>query len=135
MQLVVRNARLLDDTDPERRVDIIVEAGEILAIEPAGVSVGAIETELDVHGALVTPPYVEPHVHLDTCLTAGEPRWNESGTLWEGIQRWSERKARSATTTSSGVSRRSSAGRWRTACSMSGAMSTRPIRRSPRSTP
>jgi len=93
MQLVVRNARLLDDTDPERRVDIIVEAGEILAIEPAGVSVGAIETELDVHGALVTPPYVEPHVHLDTCLTAGEPRWNESGTLWEGIQRWSERKA------------------------------------------
>lgn len=93
MQLVVRNARLLDDATPERRVDIIVEAGEILAIEPAGVSVGAVETELDVHGALVTPPYVEPHVHLDTCLTAGEPRWNESGTLWEGIQCWSERKA------------------------------------------
>ena len=38
-------------------------------------------------------PYVEPHVHMDTCLTAGEPRWNESGTLWEGIVCWSERKA------------------------------------------
>ena len=44
-------------------------------------------------GALLSPPYVEPHVHLDTCLTAGEPRWNESGTLWEGIACWSERKA------------------------------------------
>ncbi len=77
MQLVVRNARLLDDADRARRVDIIVEAGEILAIEPAGVSVGPVERELDVCGALVTPPYVEPHVHLDTCLTAGEPRWNE----------------------------------------------------------
>ena len=31
-------------------------------------------------------------MHLDTTLTAGEPRWNESGTLFEGIQIWSERK-------------------------------------------
>ncbi len=44
-------------------------------------------------GAMLSPPYVEPHVHMDTCLTAGEPRWNESGTLWEGIACWSERKA------------------------------------------
>jgi len=42
---------------------------------------------------MLSPPYVEPHVHMDTCLTAGEPRWNESGTLWEGIACWSERKA------------------------------------------
>ncbi|HKG49320.1 MAG TPA: hypothetical protein VKB14_02680 [Actinomycetales bacterium] len=41
---------------------------------------------------LLAPPYVEPHVHLDAVLTAGEPRWNESGTLWEGIARWAERK-------------------------------------------
>jgi len=33
---------------------------------------------------MLSPPYVEPHVHMDTCLTAGEPRWNESGTLLEG---------------------------------------------------
>jgi cytosine deaminase len=37
---------------------------------------------------------VEPHIHLDTALTAGEPRWNISGTLWEGIACWSERKTR-----------------------------------------
>ncbi|MEB1808814.1 MAG: cytosine deaminase [Bacillaceae bacterium] len=47
---------------------------------------------LDVEGNLVLPPFVEPHIHLDTTLTAGEPEWNKSGTLFEGIQRWSERK-------------------------------------------
>jgi cytosine/creatinine deaminase len=47
---------------------------------------------LDVGGCLVLPPFVEPHIHLDTTLTAGEPEWNISGTLFEGIQRWSERK-------------------------------------------
>ena len=40
----------------------------------------------------MVPPFVEPHIHLDTTLTAGEPKWNESGTLFEGIERWSERK-------------------------------------------
>ncbi|MFC3041155.1 cytosine deaminase [Virgibacillus xinjiangensis] len=47
---------------------------------------------LDVKGSLLLPPFVEPHIHLDTTLTAGEPEWNLSGTLFEGIQRWSERK-------------------------------------------
>lgn len=48
---------------------------------------------IDANGCLVLPPFVEPHIHLDTTLTAGEPHWNESGTLFEGIQRWAERKA------------------------------------------
>ncbi|WP_035402130.1 MULTISPECIES: cytosine deaminase [Bacillus] len=48
--------------------------------------------ELDVKGALVSAPFIEPHIHLDTTLTAGEPEWNQSGTLIEGIQRWSQRK-------------------------------------------
>ena len=47
---------------------------------------------IDVGGALVLPPFIEPHIHLDTTLTAGEPEWNKSGTLFEGIQRWSQRK-------------------------------------------
>lgn len=37
-------------------------------------------------------PFVEPHIHLDTAMSAGEPRWNRSGTLFEGIECWSERK-------------------------------------------
>ncbi|MDV7212319.1 cytosine deaminase [Azotobacter beijerinckii] len=49
--------------------------------------------ELDAAGNLVVPPFVEPHIHLDATLTAGEPAWNMSGTLFEGIERWAERKA------------------------------------------
>lgn len=56
-------------------------------IVPAG------NNELDAGGSLVTPPFVEPHIHLDAALTAGEPRWNQSGTLFEGIECWAERKA------------------------------------------
>lgn len=49
--------------------------------------------ELDAAGNLVTPAFVEPHIHLDAAMTAGEPRWNQSGTLFEGIECWAERKA------------------------------------------
>ena len=51
------------------------------------------ENELDAAGNLVTPAFVEPHIHLDASMTAGEPRWNQSGTLFEGIECWAERKA------------------------------------------
>ncbi|MEM6425345.1 MAG: cytosine deaminase, partial [Cyanobacteria bacterium P01_D01_bin.128] len=43
-------------------------------------------------GQLVSPPFVESHIHLDSALTAGEPRWNQSGTLFEGIDIWRDRK-------------------------------------------
>ena len=52
----------------------------------------ADDPRLDAAGNLVIPPFVEPHIHLDATLTAGEPRWNMSGTLFEGIERWAERK-------------------------------------------
>jgi len=55
--------------------------------EPAG------DQQLDAAGNLVAPPFVEPHIHLDAAMTAGEPRWNRSGTLFEGIECWAERKA------------------------------------------
>ena len=47
---------------------------------------------IDAAGHLTSAPYVEPHIHLDAVFTAGQPRWNESGTLFEGIELWSERK-------------------------------------------
>lgn len=50
------------------------------------------EEARDCGGKLALPPFVESHVHLDTCLTAGRPRWNLSGTLFEGIQCWEEYK-------------------------------------------
>ena len=48
---------------------------------------------IDGEGGLVTAPFVEPHIHLDTTQTAGQPAWNRSGTLFEGIERWAQRKA------------------------------------------
>ncbi|MFC0140035.1 cytosine deaminase [Erwinia mallotivora] len=53
----------------------------------------ATEDALDAEGGLAFPPFIEPHIHLDTTQTAGDPAWNESGTLFEGIERWAERKA------------------------------------------
>jgi cytosine/creatinine deaminase len=84
-QLILRGARLGDEV-----VDVGIEGGRIGRI---GASIeGRAEHEIEAEGRLVSPPFIESHVHLDTTLTAGEPRWNESGTLFEGIQIWSQRK-------------------------------------------
>ncbi|RIY40959.1 cytosine deaminase [Neopusillimonas maritima] len=48
---------------------------------------------IDAQEGLVIAPFVEPHIHLDTTQTAGQPNWNQSGTLFEGIERWAERKS------------------------------------------
>lgn len=91
MQLRVRRALLQDGGD---LVDLLVENGAIFSIEPHSTQAPepVAEVEIDAAGAMVRPPFVEPHIHLDATLTAGEPRWNDSGTLWEGIAVWSERK-------------------------------------------
>lgn len=47
---------------------------------------------IDGRGKLLLPPFVDPHVHLDSTLTAGDPEWNQSGTLFDGIRIWSARK-------------------------------------------
>ncbi|ENY71150.1 cytosine deaminase [Aeromonas diversa CDC 2478-85] len=71
---------------------ILCEQDTIRAIVPMGQPLPAA-TVLDGEGGLAIPPFVEPHIHLDTTQTAGEPSWNLSGTLFEGIERWAERKA------------------------------------------
>ena len=71
--------------------DIRVTDGKFEEIGP-DLAPRAGEEVLDCTGKLVLPPFIESHVHLDTCLTAGEPVWNQSGTLFEGIQCWSLRK-------------------------------------------
>lgn len=72
------------------------DAGRISAIEAQADTLpppAADSSGFDAAGKLVIPPLVEPHIHLDAALTAGEPNWNLSGTLFEGIERWAERKA------------------------------------------
>ncbi len=71
--------------------DLHVDGGRFVAVAGHGEPPPA-RTVIDAAGALASPPYVEPHVHLDSCLTAGQPRWNRSGTLWEGIACWAARK-------------------------------------------
>jgi len=85
MELIIRNARV-----NEALVDIGVENGKIKALAPK-LAVQA-EREIDAQGHLVSPPLVDPHLHLDAVLTAGEPDWNHSGTLLEGIALWNKRK-------------------------------------------
>jgi len=73
--------------------DVGVEGGRIGTVAEAGSLVaGDGARELDAAGGLVSPPFADTHIHLDSVLTVGEPRHNESGTLIEGILTWAERK-------------------------------------------
>jgi cytosine deaminase len=87
MDLIVRNARLQGQTE---LVDLAVRDG-LLAEIGARLS-HAAEIEIDAGGDLVSPPFIDPHLHLDAALTAGTPRYNISGSHPEGIQVWGEYK-------------------------------------------
>ncbi|WP_426817102.1 cytosine deaminase [Winslowiella sp. 2C04] len=72
---------------------IEIDGGKIARITQQPHNMAQGDDVLDAEGGLAWPPFVEPHIHLDTTQTAGEPAWNQSGTLFEGIERWAERKA------------------------------------------
>ena len=72
--------------------DIRISDGKFEKIGPDLAPLPGEEVEEAFAGKMVLPPFIESHVHLDTCLTAGRPRWNLSGTLFEGIQCWEEYK-------------------------------------------
>lgn len=87
--MLIQHIRL---ADREGLWQIRCQDGVITAIEPHDEHAVAGRV-LDGEGGLAIPPFIEPHIHLDTTQTAGEPSWNLSGTLFEGIERWAERKA------------------------------------------
>ncbi|MER1985759.1 MAG: cytosine deaminase [Solibacillus sp.] len=87
--MIIQNAALRAQ---EGLWHILVVDGKFAKITQNVEELPAGEEVIDVNGSLVLPPFIEPHIHLDTTLTAGEPEWNLSGTLFEGIQRWSQRK-------------------------------------------
>ncbi|MGQ8819150.1 cytosine deaminase [Serratia sp. NA_13] len=72
---------------------LAIEQGRIAHIVPQPEGLEWRNDVLDAQGGLALPAFVEPHIHLDTTQTAGQPAWNQSGTLFEGIERWAERKA------------------------------------------
>ncbi len=83
--LVVKGGVLPDGT----RADIGVKGGRIAAVEvmPEGVEAGRV---IDAAGDLVSPPFVDPHFHMDATLSYGIPRINASGTLLEAIDLWGD---------------------------------------------
>ncbi|WP_103333027.1 amidohydrolase family protein [Pseudotabrizicola formosa] len=87
--LIVKGGTLPDGrvADIGIRGDRIIEVGRIEA-EAAKV--------IDAAGDLVSPPFVDPHFHMDAVLSYGLPRVNASGTLLEGISLWGELRAQAS---------------------------------------
>lgn len=88
MDLIIRNAKL---RHREELVDIGILNGSFEKIEKDLKLSGKLE--IDANGNLASPPFIESHVHLDSALSAGNPRHNLSGTLLEAIEIWGERKS------------------------------------------
>src|SRR5437899_10636152 len=82
LDLLLRGAKLPGESTSR---EIGIRDGRIAPAEPEARQV------VDLGGALVTPALVEPHIHLDAVLTVGEPRHNQTGSLFEGIAIWAER--------------------------------------------
>ncbi|KXF75826.1 cytosine deaminase [Paramesorhizobium deserti] len=83
--LIIRNGNL---PDGRKGFDIGVSGGKITAVEKT-IAAEAGE-EVDATGRLVSPPFCDPHFHMDATLSLGIPRMNVSGTLLEGIALWGE---------------------------------------------
>ncbi|MGS0828199.1 cytosine deaminase [Shewanella sp. 0m-8] len=92
--MLIKNVSL---SGKEGLYQLLIEGGQFKAIVPMADSIelpsSASLEIIDGEGGMAVAPFCEPHVHLDTTQTAGEPSWNISGTLFEGIERWSERKS------------------------------------------
>ena len=86
--MLIKKVRLLDR---EGLFDIRIADGKFSEIAE-NIMAKDGEEIIEGNGVLASAPFIEPHIHLDTTLTAGEPEWNKSGTLFEGIERWSQRK-------------------------------------------
>lgn len=89
MDLIIRNAKL---RHTEGLKDIAVKDGKIALVEPH-VQASAAQ-EIDAEGRLVTPAFIDPHIHLDKTMIVDVVRPNISGTLQEAIEIIWEKKAR-----------------------------------------
>ncbi len=87
LDLLIRGATL---PDGRRDIDIAIVDGRVAELRPA--LDAPARRVIDAAGLLVTPPFVDSHFHMDSTLSLGLPRLNESGTLLEGIALWGELK-------------------------------------------
>ncbi len=87
LDLVIRHCALPDGRTDQ---DVGIHNGRIVAVQPALPAQAA--HEVDAEGQLLSPPFVDAHFHMDSTLSHGQPRVNQSGTLLEGIALWGELK-------------------------------------------
>jgi cytosine deaminase len=81
--LIIRGGTLPDGSV----ADIGIRGDKIAAVGLLEAEAGRV---IDASGDLVSPPFVDPHFHMDATLSYGLPRVNASGTLLEGIALWGE---------------------------------------------
>ncbi|GKT03544.1 cytosine deaminase [Furfurilactobacillus sp. WILCCON 0119] len=86
--MLIQQALINNQQEP---CDLRIEDGQFTAIDHH-IEPRDGETIINADHKLLLPPLVDPHVHLDATQTAGDPEWNQSGTLFDGIRIWSERK-------------------------------------------
>jgi len=85
--LLIQNATL---PDGRQKMSIAVNSGGIVEVGPA--LIADAHQVIDAQGLLLSPPFVDAHFHMDSTLSYGLPRVNQSGTLLEGIALWGELK-------------------------------------------
>ena len=85
--LMIKGVSLTDDIG---EFDVACKDGKI--VEIAKSILGDSKETIDAEGCLLSPPFIDPHFHMDATLSLGTPRLNVSGTLLEGISLWGELK-------------------------------------------
>ena len=88
MDLIIRRARIRGQI--QKKVDIGVDGNRIVRIDEHIPEKTGFE--IDADGKMIVPGFINMHFHLDSTLTLGQPRFNQSGTLLEGISIWEERR-------------------------------------------
>lgn len=86
--MLIKHVHINNQTDLK---DVRIEDGKFSEIAP-DISARDQEQVLDGQNKVLLPPFIDSHIHLDATLTAGQPEWNETGTLFDGIRIWSKRK-------------------------------------------
>ena len=89
LDLLITNATLLDG---RTGMSVAVQNGKITEVAEGPIAGAQAAETVDAGGYLLSPPFVDPHFHMDATLSYGLPRVNESGTLLEGIAVWGELK-------------------------------------------
>ena len=91
-RLLIRGGTVLDQAGQAgRAADVLISGGRI---ERIGSAIAAPDGArvIEAGGMLVSPPFVESHVHLDSALVDDGRCLNQSGTLFEGIEIWRKLK-------------------------------------------